>query len=78
MIAPTQKISDRNANSRPLPESYRDSWGAIEAGAIRGGVPAVDGWRDVAALQRARRDAAAAGATNAGAVSGANAAPAIR
>jgi hypothetical protein len=36
--------------SRPLPESYRDSWGATEPGVLRGGVPSAEGWRDVAAL----------------------------
>jgi hypothetical protein len=38
-------------NSRPLPESYRDSWGAVEPGVVRGGVPSQEGWRDVAALR---------------------------
>ncbi len=48
-------------NSRPLPESYRDSWGEIASGAIRGGVPSADGgWRDVAALRRQRRSDALA------------------
>lgn len=52
--------------SRPLPESYRDSWGAIEAGAVRGGVPSAEGWRDVAALsaQQQRSTAALRPTTN--------------
>jgi hypothetical protein len=41
--------------SRPLPESYRDSWGAIEPGVLRGGVPSAEGWRDVAALSAQQR-----------------------
>jgi hypothetical protein len=45
--------------SRPLPESYRDSWGAIEPGAVRGGVPSAEGWRDVAALRKHQRAPAA-------------------
>jgi hypothetical protein len=40
--------------SRELPESYRDSWGATAAGAIRGGVASVEGWKDVASLRRCR------------------------
>ncbi|MEJ0069206.1 MAG: hypothetical protein WDO24_11315 [Pseudomonadota bacterium] len=31
-----------DAGQRPLPESWRESYGSIEAGAVRGGVPA---WR---------------------------------
>lgn len=42
-------------NSRPLPESYRDSWGATEPGVVRGGVPSEQGWRDVAALRAHQR-----------------------
>jgi hypothetical protein len=42
-------------DSRPLPESYRDSWGSVEPGAIRGGVQSHEGWRDVAALAAHRR-----------------------
>jgi hypothetical protein len=42
------------STSRALPESYRDSWGEIAAGAIRGGVFSADGWKDVASLRRQR------------------------
>jgi hypothetical protein len=41
--------------SRPLPESYRDSWGATAAGAVRGGVVSHDGWKDVGTLRRLRK-----------------------
>ncbi len=40
--------------SRPLPRGYELLFGSIEAGAVRGGVPAREGWRDVTQL-RARR-----------------------
>jgi hypothetical protein len=40
--------------SRPLPRGYELLFGDIEAGAVRGGVPAREGWRDVTQL-RARR-----------------------
>ncbi len=40
--------------SRPLPRGYELLFGNIEAGAIRGGVPAKAGWRDVNEL-RARK-----------------------
>jgi hypothetical protein len=40
--------------SRPLPESYRDSWGETAAGALRGGVTSHEGWKDVASLRRLR------------------------
>jgi hypothetical protein len=40
--------------SRPLPEGYELVFGSIAAGAVRGGVPSRDGWRDVKQL-RARR-----------------------
>ena len=40
--------------SRPLPAGYELVFGNIEAGAVRGGVPSRDGWRDVTQL-RARR-----------------------
>lgn len=33
--------------SRPLPEGYELLFGSIEAGSVRGGVPAKEGWRDV-------------------------------
>ena len=45
--------------SRPLPAGYALLFGSIEAGALRGGVPAREGWRDVTQL-RARRRAARA------------------
>ena len=41
--------------SRPLPAGYELLFGDIEAGALRGGVPARDGWRFVTEW-RARRD----------------------
>ncbi|HET9404149.1 MAG TPA: TauD/TfdA family dioxygenase, partial [Burkholderiales bacterium] len=44
--------------SRPLPRGYELLFGNIEAGAVRGGVPAREGWRDVTQL-RARKRAAA-------------------
>jgi len=40
--------------SRPLPGGYELLFGSIDAGAVRGGVPAREGWRDVTQL-RARR-----------------------
>lgn len=40
--------------SRPLPRGYELLFGNIEAGAVRGGVPAREGWRDVTQL-RARK-----------------------
>jgi hypothetical protein len=40
--------------SRPLPRGYELVFGNVEPGAIRGGVPSRDGWRDVTQL-RARR-----------------------
>ena len=43
--------------SRPLPRGYELLFGNIEAGAVRGGVPAREGWRDVTQL-RARKHAA--------------------
>jgi hypothetical protein len=43
--------------SRPLPRGYELLFGSIEGGAVRGGVPAKEGWRDVTQL-RARRRAA--------------------
>jgi Taurine catabolism dioxygenase TauD, TfdA family len=45
--------------SRPLPAGYELLFGSIEAGTVRGGVPAREGWRDVAQL-RARRARGAA------------------
>lgn len=47
--------------SRPLPRGYELLFGSIEAGAVRGGVPAREGWRDVAQLRARRRKAAADG-----------------
>jgi hypothetical protein len=44
--------------SRPLPEGYALLFGSVEAGAVRGGVPARDGWRDVNQLRARRRIAA--------------------
>ena len=41
--------------SRPLPAGYETLFGSIEAGAVRGGVPSRDGWRDVTQL-RARKN----------------------
>jgi hypothetical protein len=41
-------------SSRSLPESYLDSWGAIAAGAVRGGVVSHEGWKDVETLRRLR------------------------
>jgi TfdA family taurine catabolism dioxygenase TauD len=43
--------------SRPLPKGYELVFGSTEAGAVRGGVPARAGWRDVTQL-RARKAAA--------------------
>jgi hypothetical protein len=43
--------------SRPLPGGYELLFGSTEAGAVRGGVPARAGWRDITQL-RARRAAA--------------------
>jgi len=40
--------------SRPLPKGYELLFGNIEAGAVRGGVPSREGWRDVTQL-RARK-----------------------
>ena len=40
--------------SRPLPTSYETLFGSIEPGAVRGGLPSREGWRDVTQL-RARR-----------------------
>jgi len=40
--------------SRPLPAGYELVFGSIEAGAVRGGVPSREGWRDVTQL-RARK-----------------------
>jgi hypothetical protein len=40
--------------SRPLPAGYELLFGQIEAGAVRGGVPAKEGWRDVNQM-RARK-----------------------
>ncbi len=40
--------------SRPLPESYETVFGSIEPGAVRGGLPSREGWRDVTQL-RARK-----------------------
>jgi hypothetical protein len=45
--------------SRPLPRGYELLFGSIEAGAVRGGVPAREGWRDVTQF-RARRQQAGA------------------
>jgi hypothetical protein len=47
--------------SRPLPQSYETLFGSIEAGAVRGGVPAKEGWRDVTQLRARRRAAAQSG-----------------
>ena len=44
--------------SRPLPAGYERLFGSIEPGAVRGGVPAREGWRDVTQF-RARRRAGA-------------------
>ena len=44
--------------SRPLPASYETLFGSIEPGAVRGGLPSREGWRDVTQL-RARRARAA-------------------
>ena len=41
--------------SRPLPRGYELLFGDIEAGAVRGGVPAREGWRDVTQLRARRR-----------------------
>ena len=45
--------------SRPLPSGYELLFGSIEAGAVRGGVPCREGWRDVTQL-RARKPSAGA------------------
>ncbi|OGA21530.1 MAG: hypothetical protein A3I02_13360 [Betaproteobacteria bacterium RIFCSPLOWO2_02_FULL_67_26] len=45
--------------SRPLPGGYELLFGGIEAGAVRGGVPARDGWRDVGQYRALRCKAAA-------------------
>ncbi len=37
--------------SRPLPRGYELLFGDIKAGAVRGGVPSRDGWRDVTQLR---------------------------
>ena len=41
--------------SRPLPRGYELLFGSIEAGAVRGGVPAREGWRDVNQLRERKR-----------------------
>jgi hypothetical protein len=46
--------------SRPLPRGYELLFGNIEAGAVRGGVPAKEGWRDVNQM-RARKARGVAG-----------------
>jgi hypothetical protein len=46
--------------SRPLPDGYELLFGSIEAGAVRGGVPAREGWRDVDQM-RARKARGVAG-----------------
>jgi hypothetical protein len=46
--------------SRPLPAGYELLFGNIEAGAVRGGVPAKEGWRDVNQM-RARKARGVAG-----------------
>jgi hypothetical protein len=47
--------------SRPLPRGYELLFGSIEAGAVRGGVAAREGWRDVTQLRARRGSTAAAG-----------------
>lgn len=47
--------------SRPLPRGYELLFGGIEAGAVRGGVPAREGWRDVNQLRERKRAAAGNG-----------------
>ena len=43
--------------SRPLPRGYELLFGSIEAGAVRGGVTAREGWRDVNQLRKRKRAA---------------------
>lgn len=45
--------------SRPLPGGYELLFGSVAAGAVRGGVPAREGWRDVNQLRERKRAAAA-------------------
>jgi hypothetical protein len=40
--------------SRPLPDSYETLFGSIEPGAVRGGLPSREGWRDVTQLRAHR------------------------
>ena len=44
--------------SRPLPRGYELLFGSIDAGAVRGGVPAREGWRDVTQFRVRKRAAA--------------------
>jgi hypothetical protein len=46
--------------SRPLPDSYETLFGSIEPGAVRGGLPSRDGWRDVTQFRVRRAHAARA------------------
>lgn len=47
--------------SRPLPQGYELLFGNIEAGALRGGVPSREGWRDVTEYRRAKTGVRAEG-----------------
>ena len=46
--------------SRPLPKGYELLFGNIEAGAVRGGVPSREGWRDVSQFRELNRNTAPA------------------